>query len=77
MNLIPDAAYVAAIEVGVLAPTSLGTMRKVVEVFGRGVDLKGQPFVCYHHEFGPTSTISMSLKAGEAIPTIGGYFQQP
>lgn len=77
MNLIPDSAYVAAIEPGTLAPTSFGTMRKVVDVLARGVDLKGQPFVCYNHELGEHSTCSMSLKVGEAIPTIGGYFQQP
>jgi len=63
----PTKEEIEALQVGDLAPTCFGTMERITEIFGRGQDLEGLTYVCYFHQWGATSTMSMSLKAGQEI----------
>ena len=62
---IPTRAEIQSLEVGDLAPDCFGSWRRVTRIYARGADVKGKAYVCYHTEFGPTSSISNSLKEGE------------
>ena len=67
---IPTRAEIQSLEVGDLAPDCFGQWRLVTRIFGRGHDVKGKAYVCYYTEFGPTSSISNSLKEGEIHRTV-------
>lgn len=66
---IPTRYFVNRLEVGHFAPDCFGKPARVVEIYGRGDDVKGKAFVCYRVQFGPpaTSTITNSLKEGELL----------
>ena len=60
----PSREDVLNLKVGDLAPDYAGRMRKVVEIYGRGMNPKGQAFVCYyvtHGEGDTRSRVSDSL----------------
>ncbi len=50
-NVLPGARYSAA--------------RTVVEIFARGISIKGTAYVCFYTDFGPNSRISGSIGEGE------------
>jgi hypothetical protein len=62
---IPTRAEIQSLEVGDLAPDCFGQWRRVTKIYGRGDDRNGKAYVCYYTEFGPTSSISNSIKEGE------------
>lgn len=64
---VPTVDDVAAVAVGEEMADAFGSVREVTEVTYRGVDIKGRPVVCFRTQFGPTSEISGSLKAGELV----------
>lgn len=62
--------------------------RRVVEITFRGTDVNGRAYVGFATEFGPTSSITGSIKEGEAAyrlhpadseaqPSAGGYVLRP
>lgn len=62
----PLRAEIQALKVGDLAPDCFGRMSEVIDIFGRGDDIKGKAYVCYNTAFGsPGGKCSMSLKEGE------------
>jgi len=67
---IPTRSQIEALKEGDLAPDCFGNWRRVTRIYGRGADVKGKMYVCYYTEFGPTSSISNSLKEGEIHRTV-------
>ena len=67
---IPTRAEIEALKEGCFAPDCFGKWRKVTRVYARGMDVHGRAYVCYYTEFGPTSSISNSLKEGELHRTV-------
>ena len=69
---LPDASDIDAITEGAMAPDCFGRIRRVVSVSGRGVDVMGNRFVCYHCDFGDHATISNSPTEGEpfSFPSV-------
>jgi hypothetical protein len=65
--VLPTADEVSALRPGMLAISPFGSYLPVVEITARRVDVKGNPFVCYSVRTSPTSTITMSFKAGELV----------
>lgn len=67
--LIPERADVANLKVGDIAPSVMGLYR-VTEIFGRGTNVNGCLFVCYHVQWSEGSTMSASMVEGEIVPTV-------
>jgi len=67
---IPPRAEIETLKVGGLAPDCFGNWRRVTKIYSRGDDVKGKAYVCYYTEFGPTSSISNSLKECEMNRTV-------
>ena len=67
---IPTRAEIEALRENDLAPDCFGNWKRVTRVFARGVDVNGRAYVCFYTEFGPTSSISTSLKEGELHRTV-------
>lgn len=59
-----------------MAPNGLGRFARVVEVYGRGTDINGRPYVCYYVELSDTGMISMSVKADIPIESISGKYTE-
>lgn len=74
---IPTREYLESIQLGSFAPTSLGPKhRMVIEILHQGLDVNDKYFVCWYHEFGVTSKITMSMKEGEPVETISGQLTE-
>ena len=67
---MPTTEEVEAIEIGVLAPDAFGRIRRVERIFGRGTDIHGRAYVCYHTDFGNGSTMSNGLTAGVVLRSV-------
>lgn len=67
---VPDAAWIASVQVGDLVPDTFGHQARVVEITARGVDITGRPYVCLSSELSATSQISGSFKVGELHRTM-------
>ena len=67
---IPTRSEIEALKEGDRAPDCFGNWRRVVKIYARGDDVNGKRYVCYYTEFGPTSSISNSLKEGEINRTV-------
>jgi hypothetical protein len=67
---IPARAEIEALKEGDLAPDCFGNWRRITKIYARGADVNGKAYVCYYTEFGPTSSISNSLKEGEINRTV-------
>lgn len=65
--VIPEKADIEQIKVGSMAPDPFGGMRIVTEINYSGFDICGKFFCGYTVEFGPQSTITMSIKEHELI----------
>lgn len=70
----PTTEEINALQVGDLAPASLGGDEKglgrVTKITARKEDINGNLFVCYYTEFGENAEISHSMKAGELVRTL-------
>ena len=62
---IPTRMEIEAFKENDLAPDCFGNWRRIVKIYAKGHDVNGKAYVCYYTEFGPTSSISNSLKEGE------------
>jgi hypothetical protein len=67
---IPSRHYILNLKVGDLAPTSFGDYRKVVEIYAQQDDINGKAFICYYHELGEGSMMSMSIKENELVRSV-------
>jgi hypothetical protein len=67
---IPTRAEIEALKEGDLAPDCFGNWRRIAKIYARGDDINGKAYVCYYTEFGPTSSISNSLKESELNRTV-------
>ena len=67
---IPTRDEIQSLELSDLAPDCFGQWMRVTKIFGKGDDRNGKVYVCYYTEFGPTSSISNSLKEGEINRTV-------
>ena len=67
---IPTRAEIEDLRENDLAPDCFGNWKRVTRVFARGMDVNGRAYVCFYTEFGPTSSISNSLKEGELHRTV-------
>jgi hypothetical protein len=67
---IPTRSEIEAFKEGDLAPDCFGNWRRITRIYGRGDDVRGKAYLCYYTEFGPTSSISNSLKEGEINRTV-------
>jgi hypothetical protein len=67
---IPSRSEIEALKEGGLAPDCFGNWKQITKIYGRGHDVNGKAYVCYYTEFGPTSSISNSLKEGEIHRSI-------
>jgi len=67
---IPTRSEIEALTEGDLAPDCFGNWRRVTKVYANGADVNGRAYICYYTEFGPTSSISNSLKEGEINRTV-------
>jgi len=64
MVLFPTTEDVEGLEVGDMAYDCFGLEREVVRIFGRGVSVNGNAYVCYYTDSGTGSgSISNSLEA--------------
>ena len=61
---VPTRAEVEGLRPGDIAPTVCGEL-PVIEVTCQKNDIHGKAFVCYICRFGPTSSITGSMKEGE------------
>jgi hypothetical protein len=68
---MPERADINLVAVGELAFNCFGNMARVTEIHCRKEDINGRLFVGYYVDFGPGSTISMSIKEGEIIRHAG------
>jgi hypothetical protein len=66
-NKVMTAEDIAQLAVGSIVPNCFGQMQKVTSIHHKGVDVNGKMFACFYQEFGPTSTMSNSIKEGEAV----------
>jgi hypothetical protein len=57
--------FIPTLAVGSQIPNCFGKLAEVVEVRYNGTDVNGKAFVGFATRFGPTSTISGSMKEGE------------
>lgn len=67
---IPTRSEIEALKEGDLAPDCFGNWRLVTRIYARGGDINGKAYICYYTEFGPTSSISNSLKECELNRTV-------
>lgn len=67
----PSAAFITDLDVGSMAPDEFGRLRRVAEVFGRGVTPQGAPFVCVNLERGEC-LVSATYAAGRTHSTVHG-----
>jgi hypothetical protein len=67
---IPTRAEIEALKESDLAPDCFGKWRRVTKVYAKSNDVNGKAYACYYTEFGPTSSISNSLKEGEINRTV-------
>ncbi len=66
----PTREDIDALEVGDMAPNAFGELAEVVDVSARRDDIHGARFVCYSTRFGPTSSMTMSLKQDAVARTV-------
>ena len=72
----PSARVVQDLDVGSIAPDEFGNLRRVAEVYARGEDLQGRPFVCVNLERGDC-LVSASYKVGERHASVSGWTTLP
>lgn len=68
---VPTRQEVESLAIGDQALNCFGRYARVVEIFGRGNDVTGKAYVCFHTEFGPNSTMSASYKEAELVRHVG------
>ena len=66
----PTKEWVLGLKVGDLAPDCFGKLSRVVRIFCRGTNFKGQPYVGFYTEWGDGGSVSGTATAGEVIPTV-------
>lgn len=62
---VPTAEWIAALQVGDMAPDCFGRMAEVTRISAKSEDIEGRPFVCLYTKLSETSQVSGSFKAGE------------
>lgn len=67
---IATRSMVERLSVGDTIPNCFGRLRRVTEIYGRGVSNKGRAFVRFYQEFGPSSTMSGSLVEGDPVSML-------
>jgi len=66
---IPTIKDVESLAVGDSAPYVMG-IGEVSEIFARGEDCNGRPYVCYYVSTSSSSRMSASMKVGEVVRTL-------
>jgi len=50
------------LKVGDLLPNCFGKMKKITNIYYKGLDINGKMYACFYQEFTETSTMSNSVK---------------
>ena len=66
----PTREEILGLQVGDQAINVFGGLGRIVEIFARGVDVKGRAYACTYIESSSGLKISHSFSEGEVVPTI-------